>query len=282
MPQWNKDKALRQDKPSKITRMQPARRTVEELLASRARIALFLDIDGTLLDVALTPAAVHVPPDLADLLRAVSIRLSGALALVTGRPISEADHLLKPLKLTAAGVHGAELRTSTSGDIVAQTSLFSLELAAEIKAVAKALPGIVMEDKGTGISLHYRLVPELHESLLLAIDALKRKHQEQFKICEGRKVVELLPIGFSKGQALRQLAVLPNFANRVPVMIGDDIADLTAFHAAEELGGYGLKVAGENFSESESSFGGPDDVLNWLRSLDAYFERSASEARAGS
>jgi trehalose 6-phosphate phosphatase len=282
MQHWNKDKALRQDNPSKITRMQPARRTVEELLASRAQIALFLDIDGTLLDVALTPAAVHVPPDLAGLLKAVSVRLSGALAIVTGRPISEADRLLKPLKLTAAGVHGAELRTSASGDIVTQTNLFSLELAADIKAAAKALPGIVMEDKGTGISLHYRLVPELHEPLLLAVDALERKYPGEFKACEGRKVLEILPIGFSKGRALQQLAALPNFSNRVPVMIGDDIADLDAFHVAEEMGGYGLKVAGENFSEAESSFGGPDDVLNWLRSLDAYFERSASEARAGS
>jgi trehalose 6-phosphate phosphatase len=173
------------------------------------------------------------------------------------------------------------LRTSASGEIVTQTSLFSLELATDIKAVTKALPGIVMEDKGAGISLHYRLVPELHESLLLAVDALQRKHPGQFKVWEGRKVLEILPIGFSKGRALRQLAALPNFSNRVPVMIGDDIADIDAFHVAEEMGGYGLKVAGENFSDAESSFSGPDDVLNWLRSLDAHFERNANEERAG-
>ena len=83
------------------------------------------------------------------------------------------------------------------------------------------------------------------------------------------RLIDTLPIGFSKGRALRQLAALPNFSNRVPVMIGDDIADLDAFRAAEEMGGYGLKVAGENFSEAEAAFRSPTEVLGWLRSFGA-------------
>ena len=86
-------------------------------------------------------------------------------------------------------------------------------------------------------------------------------------VCEGRKVVEVLPIGFSKGRALRKLAALPKFANRVPIMIGDDIADVDAFRAAEEMGGYGLKVAGENFSNAEASFRGPSEVVSWLKTF---------------
>jgi trehalose 6-phosphate phosphatase len=79
--------------------------------------------------------------------------------------------------------------------------------------------------------------------------------------------VEILPVGFTKGQALRNFAALPTFANRIPVMIGDDIADMEAFRAAESLGGCGMKVAGENFTKAEASFSGPADVLNWLRRL---------------
>ena len=97
------------------------------------------------------------------------------------------------------------------------------------------------------------------------IEMLAPMYPTQFSICEGRKVVELLPIGFSKGRALRKLASLPTFANKLPVMIGDDIADVDAFRAAEELGGYGLKVAGENFSEAESAFQSPSEVLAWLQ-----------------
>ena len=129
------------------------------------------------------------------------------------------------------------------------------------------MPGIVTENKGTGIAMHYRLAPELRDSLLITLEALVPKYPGQFSIWEGRKVVEILPVGFSKGRALRTLAGLPEFANRIPVMIGDDIADVGAFHAAEELGGYGLKVAGENFSQKEAAFTGPADVLAWLDSL---------------
>jgi trehalose 6-phosphate phosphatase len=242
-----------------------ARSSVEQLLAARAPIALFLDIDGTLLDVALTPSTVHVPPELSELLSTVSARLSGALAIVTGRPIREADRLLQPLKLAAAGVHGAEMRMSAAGGIEMLTPSFAPALTADVKSLVEGMPGIVMEDKAAGIALHYRLAPELHGSLLVALETLVAKHPGQFMVCEGRKVVEVLPVGFSKGRAMRKLAALPQFADRIPIMVGDDIADIDAFRAAEDMGGFGLKVAGENFTDTEASFRNPGEVLGWLK-----------------
>jgi trehalose 6-phosphate phosphatase len=236
-------------------------------MAQGTPLALFLDIDGTILDVALTPSTVHVPPDLADLLAGISTRLSGALAIVTGRPIAEADRLLQPLKPIAAGVHGAEIRLAADGEVRSLTTGFRPELRSEIKALVEGMPGVVLEDKGGGIALHYRLAPEMHSSLLVTLDALKPKYPGQFLVCQGRKVVELLPVGFSKGRALRQLAALPQFTGRVPVMVGDDIADIGAFSVAEDMGGCGLKVAGENFHATESTFLGPQEVLAWLREL---------------
>ena len=82
-------------------------------------------------------------------------------------------------------------------------------------------------------------------------------------------VVEVLPVGFTKGRALRQLAALPQFADRIPIMVGDDIADIDAFRAAEDMGGFGLKVAGENFTDAEASFRAPDEVLSWLKLFQA-------------
>jgi len=243
------------------------RGTVEQLIARDEPVALFLDIDGTLLDVALTPSSVHVPPNLPDVLHALSKRLHGALAIVTGRPLHEADHLLQPAKFVGGGVHGGQMRFADNGVIETLTPKFSPALMADIRQIADVLPGIVCEDKGAGIALHYRLAPELHGSLMAMVETLVPKYPNQFSICEGRKVVELLPLGFSKGRALRKLASLPNFANKIPVMIGDDIADLDAFRAAEALGGYGLKVAGENFSEAESAFQGPSDVIDWLQKV---------------
>ena len=240
------------------------RSNVEQIFANRSPIALFLDIDGTLLDVALTPSTVHVPPDLAELLETLSTRLSGAMAIITGRPIAEADDLLQPWKFAAAGVHGGEIRMSATAAVQALTPTVNPEMYSDLKIIAEAMPGVVLEDKGAGIAMHYRLVPNLREPLLATLDALIRKYPGQFTLCEGRKVVEILPVGFSKGRALRKLASLPQFVNRIPVMIGDDISDSDAFRAAEALGGYGMKVAGENFSEAEASFSGPRDVLAWL------------------
>jgi trehalose 6-phosphate phosphatase len=256
---------LDEAEPPPVERATSARRSVEQLLAAQRPVALFLDLDGTLLDVALTPSTVHVPPDLSELLGTISARLSGALAIVTGRTIREADRLLDPLKFAAAGVHGAEMRTSASGRIELQTPSFSPPLTADVRSLVEQIPGIVMEDKGAGIALHYRLAPERHNSLLFALETLVPKYPAQFIVCEGRKVVEILPVGFSKGRALRQLAVLSGFAGRIPIMVGDDIADVDAFRAAEDMGGIGLKVAGENFTDTEASFSGPGEVLDWLR-----------------
>lgn len=259
------DATLHDAKLPRIERAASARSGVEHLLAAQAPVALFLDIDGTLLDVAPTPSTVHVPPELSELLSSVSARLSGALAIVTGRRIHDADRLLQPLKFAAAGVHGAEMRMSASGSIEMLTPSFASALKADVKSLAEGMPGVVMEDKGAGIALHYRLAPELHSPLLVALENLVAKYPGQLMVCEGRKVVEVLPIGFSKGRALRKLAAMPQFADRIPIMVGDDVTDVDAFSAAEDMGGFGLKVAGENFTDTEASFRGPDEVLSWLR-----------------
>lgn len=244
-----------------------SRAEVERLLSSNEPVALFLDIDGTLLDVALTPSTVHVPPSLPSLIDALSTRLSGALAVITGRPLAEADKLLRPSKFIGAGVHGAQMRLTPEGSIDNLTPSFDPALHADIKAIVRDLPGVVFEDKGSGVALHYRLVPELQSSLMVSLEGLIPKYPDQFTIWGGRKVLEILPVGFSKGRALRKLVSMPQFANRTPVMIGDDISDLEAFHAAEDLNGFGLKVAGENFSREESCFEGPAEVLEWLQMI---------------
>jgi trehalose 6-phosphate phosphatase len=246
---------------------QDLRADVEHLFASNAKLALFLDIDGTLLDVALTPSTVRVPPTLPELLDMLSIRLDGALAIITGRPIAEADKLLSPAKLIAAGVHGAEMRFLPEGVTENLTPAFSAALQEEIKNIVRGLPGVVYEDKGGGVALHYRLAPEYQSSLMMLLDELAPRYPNQFTIWGGRKVVELLPVGFSKGRALRKFVSMPQFADRIPIMIGDDISDVAAFREAEEINGFGLKVAGEHFSKEEASFQGPADVLDWLKKL---------------
>lgn len=235
-------------------------------------IALFLDLDGTLLDIVADHRAASAPDGLVPLIDRIHHDLGGALAIVSGRPIATIDRLLAPLRLPAAGVHGAELRFAHATGITSTAPLPPAVILAIERAVG-GLAGIVVEVKRFAVAIHYRqtaLAPETIEHLLtplLASDA------HGLTVRRGRKVVEVLPAAVSKGAALVRFMTEPDFAGRKPVMIGDDLTDQSALEAARRLGGKGFRVAGEHFSAAEAEFASPADVARWLaafaRRLDA-------------
>lgn len=226
---------------------------------------LFLDVDGTLLDIAATPGAVVVPLALVSLLEQARMRFGGALAIVTGRRISNADFLLKPLKLAASGVHGSEMRYAPDGEIICASTAMHDDIKAQLFSLAEQIPGVLIEPKGAGVALHYRLVPDRRADLEEAVRQVIRDHGKSLVVAAGRMVLEIIPSGNSKGTAIDRLLQVPPFAGRVPVMIGDDVGDKPAFEAVLARGGLALKVAGENFSQRVSDFSGPAAVLDWLR-----------------
>jgi len=239
-----------------------------DIVADQAKTcALFLDCDGTLLDIALTPDEVTVPPDLVELLVRVSRGLGGALAIVTGRQLFEIDELLAPAQFVGSGVHGSELRTMPGGPITRVATSLAPDLVAQVIALATRLPGIIAEPKGPGIAVHYRLAPDLKETVEAEIRALIAKHPDDLVLCPGRKLFEIIPAGHSKGSALTTLSSLPSFAARRPVMVGDDVGDLPAFAAAESLGGFGLRVGGGHFERGNADFDDPGAVKAWLAKL---------------
>lgn len=237
------------------------------LAGNPSRYALFLDVDGTLLDIAATPTEVVVPPQLAPLLARVGKGLDGALAVLTGRQLAEIDALLAPLKLAGGGVHGAELRTAAGDPIVRVAMSLPGSLIDQALAIASDMPGIIAEPKGPGLALHYRRAPELKAVLEARLRLLLSRYADQLVLCPGRKLFEIIPAGHSKGTALEALAKLPALAGRLPVMIGDDVGDVPALAAAQRLGGFGLRVAGEQFAASSADLHGPASVLGWLERL---------------
>lgn len=234
--------------------------------------ALFLDVDGTLLDLAPTPQDVIVPEGLIGLLQRLSLGLNGAVAIVTGRLISDIDHLLSPVRLTAAGVHGAEIRTAPDRDIERVSSALPDAIITAVRKLALDIPGVMAEPKGAGLALHYRLAPDAEDEILRALGAQLKRHAGMFDIVRGKKIFEVLPAGLSKGTALASLAALPTFRDRVPIMIGDDIGDEPAFAVAEELKGFGLRVAGEHYGFA-ADFSGPRAVIGWLEAFAERLER---------
>jgi trehalose 6-phosphate phosphatase len=235
------------------------------VLAGEVRdIALFLDCDGTMLDIAATPSEVKVPPGLLALLHRISDGLGGAVAILTGRQLAEIDVLMKPTMFVGAGVHGSELRTALGGPIVGVASSLPNSLVEELVRRAQKLPGVIVEPKGPGIAVHYRLAPHLKDSLEAALRSLLAQYQEGLVLCPGRKLFEIIPAGHSKGTALETILALPEFAGRRPVMIGDDHGDIPALAAANRLGGAGLRVAGDQFGQHDVEFKRPAEVVAWL------------------
>lgn len=220
--------------------------------------ALFLDLDGTLLDMALTPTSVVVPEGLVDVLRHLSRRLDGALAIVTGRPLEDIDRLLAPLRLPVAGNHGASGR-GPDGTILALAPVAPLPPAwvAEAERVCAPWEGVIVEPKPYSLALHYRLAPAHERDVFDLLERLAAERAEDYEILTAHCAFELRPRLASKGLAVEKLMELPPFRGRFPVFIGDDVTDESGREAARQLGGIGLDV-GPSFA------GSPARVRAWL------------------
>jgi trehalose 6-phosphate phosphatase len=231
-------------------------------------VALFLDFDGTLVELAPQPEAVIVPPDLRPLLARLHDRMNGAVATISGRPIAEIDAFLAPVKLTASGAHGAELRETADGEIQVVGAHLSDPLRAQINAIVGALqarwPGLRTEDKGTSLAVHYRHAPEAEADLRAALAALS--FGNGWQLLTGHRVFEVKARGWNKGTAIRRMMEGAAFTGRRPISIGDDRTDLDGMAAARALGGDGIADGG---LEADVSWrlADPAAVRAWLKSL---------------
>jgi trehalose 6-phosphate phosphatase len=204
--------------------------------------ALFLDIDGTLIDLAATPQSVQVPPGLPEVLRKTQAALGGALAIISGRKLTDIDHLLGP-GLPCAAEHGALLR-GAGGVVQAQgkrPAAFDRWLKI-LHAEIEEMPGVLIEEKEFSLVVHYRRAPQFEPALSQLVDRLIGAADDAVLLL-AHCAFELKPRGGTKGDALAWFMQTPPFAGRLPVFIGDDITDEPAIQKAAELGGIGLHVA---------------------------------------
>jgi trehalose 6-phosphate phosphatase len=232
------------------------------------KTAILLDVDGTILDIAPRPGDVHAPANLRATLARLVERTSGATALVSGRSIGDLDRIFAPVRLPAIGGHGAELRPS--GREQARRSPRA-ELSSELKrllhAIGDARPGIIVEDKGYAVALHYRLAPEQEPVIRDAVAAIRSQlPPDIIEVIPGKAVFEVKPAGFNKGTALRELMAFPAFAGRRPIFIGDDTTDETAFAAMPEFHGVPISV-GRAVTGVSNRFETPRDVRDWLEKI---------------
>jgi trehalose 6-phosphate phosphatase len=218
-----------------------------EMMSDRQGFALFLDFDGTLVDIAERPDEVRVDPALPPALDRLQQRLDGALALVSGRPIAFLDQRFSPFRFDAAGLHGIEHRLA--GRLSPCNPDDHPVLRAEVARLVEATiahPGLLIEDKGCSVAVHWRIVPHLAEFARTlaqrAADALGADYRIQY----GKAVAEILPAASGKGRVIETFLREAPYRGRTPIFIGDDLTDEQGFEAVNAAGGLSVRIgAGE-------------------------------------
>ncbi|HVQ88702.1 MAG TPA: trehalose-phosphatase [Actinomycetes bacterium] len=234
---------------------------------ARTPRALFLDIDGTLVEFESHPDLVRATQGLIVLLKGVADALDGALALLSGRSLTDIDRVFSPWQPHAAGVHGAEVR-GPGGERRHSPKPEVLEaLRSGAAELAESLPGVWVEDKGMSIALHHRKAPGITDELAKEAQRLAEDTGGAFEVQPGILVQELRPADFDKGLALIEIMGEAPFAGRSPIVVGDDRTDEFAFAAAQGLGGLAILVGDRADSHAQLRLADPAAVRSWLAEL---------------
>lgn len=229
-----------------------------------AALSLFLDFDGTLVELAERPDAVAVDARLRALLGRLDMALAGRLAVVSGRSIAQLDDFLGP-GLAVAGGHGIE-RRHADGRLDAPARPAALDLVeARLRDFAGDVAGMIVEPKSHGIALHYRLAPDHAMAAHDVMTALAAEHG--LTLQPGKMMIELRADGGDKGDAVRAFMAVAGMRGTLPIFLGDDLTDETAFAAAAELGGYGVLVGAARETAARHRLADVSAVRGWLEEL---------------
>ncbi|MDE2228408.1 MAG: trehalose-phosphatase [Alphaproteobacteria bacterium] len=226
--------------------------------------ALFIDFDGTLVEIAAMPDRVEVMAGVPALLQRAAVRLGGALAVISGRPLAELGRFLAGYTGAAAGIHGLE-RRSASGETHVPTPDPVLDLVwPVVRQFAAVTQGVLIEDKRLSIAIHYRGRPELAEACRRLAEQAVILSKERLAMRPGKMVVELHPRDVDKGRAVRAFLAEPEFAGRRPVFVGDDRTDEDGFAFVNEHGGISVHVGTADDTFARYRLDGVDAVIRWL------------------
>jgi trehalose 6-phosphate phosphatase len=238
------------------------------LVPHLSETAVLLDIDGTLLDLMPTPREVWVPPGLAKTLNRLLARTDGALALVSGRSLNDIDLIFAPEQFPAVGGHGAEMRITGDSEAVAtHAPPMDKELKRRLAAIAKLSPGILLEDKGYSLALHYRLAPHAEKAIYAAVSLIRADlPNAPIEVLPGKCVCEIKHSGFTKATGVLELMTHGPFKGRRPLFIGDDVTDESVFGIMPDFDGLAFSV-GRRAKGVAGHFDAPDDVRQFLAHL---------------
>ena len=226
--------------------------------------ALFLDFDGTLVDIAERPEAVQVDPAVPGILRQLEERLGGALAIISGRPVAFLDQHLAPHRFDMAGLHGLEHRINH------ELHQCDPDEHPDLRAMIERLAGIVaekngvlIEDKGCSVAIHWRLAPQEKEFALATAQSAVEALGSDYRVQYGKAVAEILPSAAGKGKVIERFLQQAPYRGRRPIFVGDDLTDENGFKAVNAQGGLSIRIgAGDTIAQIR--LGTPSDLRHSL------------------
>jgi trehalose 6-phosphate phosphatase len=243
----------------------------------RSDWALFLDIDGTLIEHADHPEGITIPESLPDLLTQLQLSLNGAVALISGRTIDWMDKRFAPAKLAASGQHGAEIRLAPDAPSVPiPMPKWRAPLEKALKEELAAWPGVFVEHKPLSLAVHFRAVPQSADEIMQKVTDLGFGLDPSVEFLKGRFVIEVRQSGHDKGGAVDALMKTAMFTGRTPVFVGDDVTDEDGFRVAREKGGLAVAVGPRPTGQADYRLSGPAEVREWLNNLARIRENVAS------
>jgi trehalose 6-phosphate phosphatase len=225
-------------------------------------LSLFLDLDGTLAAIQPRPEDVGPEPWRTALLRRLGRRLGGRLAVVSGRTLEEVDRILEGSVGAVAAVHGRVLRWPGGAVERPEAPAALADARRRVQALAQSDPGVLIEDKGLSLAIHYRLAPALGEAIRSMADDTCRA--EGLKLQLGDMVAEIASPGPDKGAAVRAFMAEPPFAGSRPAFVGDDLTDEDGFAAVAALGGVGVLVGPPRVTHASGRLADAGAVRAWL------------------
>lgn len=229
-------------------------------------IALFLDVDGTLLEICDRPDDVAANQVLISKLQACCSKLDGALALVSGRAIADIDRIFLPALFPVAGAHGAEIRYAAEQVPKIVDEPLPSTVIETLENFASAHTGLLLEKKRSGVSLHYRMAPELESDCRHLVKTLLEEIDDSYRLIAGKKVFEIAPAAHNKGAAIESFLSRSSFLGRIPVFIGDDVTDEDGFVVVNRLGGVSIRVGQADSTAATYLLSDVASVEHWLDS----------------
>ncbi|CAK0746343.1 putative trehalose-phosphate phosphatase [Gammaproteobacteria bacterium] len=242
-------------------------RAAPPVIENRRHWALFLDIDGTLIDIAQTPDSVIISATLPALLSVLRQALDGALALISGRALTDIDRMFSG-QFDAAGTHGIEWRhagTTIPNDRHRHEAITNIVPLIEERAYH--LPGLLIEKKSQSLALHYRQNPELKPDAWSLAEYAMRELGEDFRLLAGHSVVEIIAADADKGKAIERFMAIPPYIGRIPIFAGDDVTDESGFQVINRMEGISIKIGNPPSLLAQFHISSPSELKVWLAAV---------------